>query len=432
MKELQRLSDPGAPWRRHFDAPQRWLTLAAKGFFKDEGLYRASALAFDTVLGLVPFLAFFVTALKGLGAYQVLMRETIRPGIVRAMIAMGAQQDREAVGLLRVFLTVLDIVEQASFGTLGAFGLVFLLYIVVLLLVSVEETMNHIFGVTKARSLWRRLVDYAAILFILPICTIIAATAATRAEHLPGLRGGLYWQGSAMLVMATALTLLYRVVPYRRVRLRSAALAGLITGSVWYLILVVHVHFQIGVARYNALYSTFAAIPLFLVWIFVSWIVVLFGAELAAAHDNPVFHAFRIRGTNLDHATRVFVVLRVLVAIAERFLSGQRPLTLSELAEQLALPGELLRFELERFVQAELLMRSNLRGEPTYALARDIDSLRLGELLALVERDQPAPQVATRVEQRLANLIETRVLMLEPSTHQLTLRELVGLLHGAE
>ncbi|MGC4063405.1 MAG: YhjD/YihY/BrkB family envelope integrity protein [Polyangiaceae bacterium] len=188
-REHQRDSVPGSSLGLRFS---RLLLISGKGFLRDEGLYRASALAFDTVLGLVPFMAFLVSALKGFGAYQAMMRDIIRPGIVRTMIAMGAERDSEAVGLLGVFLKVLDIVEQASFGTLGAFGLVFLLYIVALLLVSVEETMNHIFGVEKARSVTRRLTDYSAILFITPLCTILATGAASGADRFSWLRRGIF------------------------------------------------------------------------------------------------------------------------------------------------------------------------------------------------------------------------------------------------
>src|SRR5664279_3156491 len=188
------------------------LALAGRGFLRDEGLYRASALAFDTVLGLVPFLAFLVSALKGFGAYQTLMREMIRPGIISAMLSMGAQQNKQGAGLLGVFLKVLDIVEQASFGTIGVFGLVFLLYIVVLLLVSIEETMNRIFGVERSRSVGRRLADYSAILFVTPVCMILTAGAVTGFEKSALIQGDVPWQFLVPFVMIVGLTALYWVM----------------------------------------------------------------------------------------------------------------------------------------------------------------------------------------------------------------------------
>jgi membrane protein len=403
----------------------RILTLAGRGFMRDECLYRASALAFDTVLGLVPFLAFLVSALKGFGAYQALMREMIRPGIVSTMMSMGSQQNKQGVGLLAVFLKVLDIVEQASFGAIGVLGLVFLLYIVVLLLVSIEETMNHIFGVERSRSVGRRLADYSAILFVTPLGMILIAGVLTGFEKSALYQGDMPWQFLAAIAMVTGLTALYWVMPHRSVRLRSAAIGGLVTGITWYLVLSVYVHFQVGVARYNALYSTFAAIPLFLVWLFVSWIIVLLGAEVAAAHDNIKQHTWRIRGKDIDHASRLFVALSGLIIVAQRHLRAEPPLTLSQLSERMHLPEPLVRNELCPFTKAELLVTGRRGGEATYSLARDVDAIHLGELLRTLECASTPTSLVTDAERRLRGLLDERVMTREASTEGLSLRELV-------
>jgi membrane protein len=405
--------------------------LAIRGFFRDEGLYRASALAFDTVLGLIPCLAFLVSALKGFGAYQALMRDAIRPGIVRMMIAMGAERDQEAVGLLGVFLKVLDLVEQASFGTLGAFGLALLFYIVALLMVSIERSMNFIFGVEKPRTLIRRISDYSAILFIAPLCTILAAGAASGAERLAWVKKGVFLQTTAAAIMCIALCVLYLVMPCRRVRFRSALFGGVAAGIAWYGLLVIHVHFQVGVARYNALYSTFAAIPVFLVWVFVSWIVVLVGAELAAAHDKPELFSWRIRGSEIDHTSRIFIVLRTLGQMALRSLRGQSPATLSILAQDLGMPSEMLRAELERFVERELIVRSLHHGEPRYVIARDLDTIRVGEILDLVERENPAVVRQSELDVRLGEFIDARVTKRDAAMDELSLRQLALLIEPA-
>ena len=400
--------------------------LAARGFMRDEILYRASGLAFDTVLGLVPFLAFLVSALKGFGEYQALMRELIRPGIVSTMMSMGAQQNNQGVGLLGVFLKVLDIVEQANFGTLGVFGLFFLLYIVVLLLVSIEESMNHVFGVERSRSVVRRLADYSAILFITPVFMILTAGALTGFGKEGLIQGNFPWQLLSAAVMVVGLTSLYWVMPHRRVKLKSALFGGFVAGTSWYIVLSVHVHFQIGVARYNALYSTFAAIPLFLVWLFISWIVVLFGAELAAAHDNPMQHAWRIQGKEVDHASRLFIALSGLIAVAQRHLGAGPPLSLSDLANQVNLPEPLIQRELVAFVRAEVLVVGERRGDPIYTLARDVDAVCLGELLRMLEQTWTKAPLITDGDRRLHHLLETRVLARDPDTEKLTLRQLVA------
>lgn len=401
-------------------------TLAVRGFMRDDILYRASGLAFDTVLGLVPFMAFLVSALKGFGAYQALMRELVRPGIVSTMMSMGALQDKQGVGLLGVFLKVLDIVEQASFGTIGVFGLFFLLYIVVLLLVSIEETMNHVFGVERSRSVTRRLTDYSAILFITPVFMILAAGALTGFGKTGLFQGIMPWQLLFAAVMIVGLTSLYWVMPHRRVRLRSALFGGLVAGVSWYIVLSVHVHFQIGVARYSALYSTFAAIPLFLVWLFISWIVVLFGAELAAAHDNPMQHAWRTQGNEVDHASRLFIALSALIAVAQRQLAAAPPFSLSALARQVNLPEPLIQRELRPFVKTELIVVGDRQGDPIYTLTRDVDAVSLGELLQMLEQAWVKAPLVTEGDRRLRALLEQRVLGRDPSTEKMTLRDLVS------
>jgi len=404
----------------------RLMLLAGRGFLRDEGFYRASALSFDTVLGLVPLLAFLVSTLKGFGAYQALMRDTIRPSIVSTMIAIGAERDSEAVGLLGIFLKVLDIVEQASFGTLGVVGLVFLLYIVVLLLVSVEETMNHVFGVEKARSITRKITDYSAILFVTPLSTILATGAASGANRFTWLKQGVFSQITAALLMALCLSVFYLVMPYRRVRVRSAATGGLVAGVSWYVVLVIYVHFQIGVARYNALYSTFAAIPLLLVWVFVSWIVVLLGAEIAAAHDKPELYQWRIRGGDIDHRSRLFIAILALSEMARRARIGQPPLGLSELAERTNLPTELLREELELFVAPQYLMRSIEHGEPRYAIARDLDAINVGHITDILE-SSTSKHASTAAQARAWQFVDESLLRREDTIRLTTLRQLADL-----
>jgi membrane protein len=226
--------------------------------------------------------------------------------------------------------------------------------------------------------------------------------------------------------MVVGLTSLYWVMPHRRVHLRSAFFGGFVAGVSWYIVLSVHVHFQIGVARYNALYSTFAAVPLFLVWLFISWIVVLFGAELAAADDNPMQHAWRIQGKEIDHASRLFIALSGLITIAERHLAAGAPLSLSRLAGKINLPEPLVQRELLPFVKTEVIVVAERQGDPTYTLARDVDAVKLGDLLQMLEQTWDNAPLVTDGDRRLRTLLGERVLARNPETEQLTLRQLVA------
>ncbi len=364
----------------------RILSLAVRGFFRDHGLHRASALAFDSVLGLLPFLVLLVAVLKGFGAYRTLMHETLRPGIVETLGAMGDRQDLDVVTLRGAFLLALDLVDSADLGTIGIVGLALLLYIVVLVLVSVEQSLNHVFGVERARSIPRKVADYSAILFITPLCGVLAAAVSAAARRVEWLGGSLALQVSAVMVMGLGLTMLYMVMPFTRVRLRSALVGGGVGGVLWYVVLLVEVHFQLGVARYNALYSTFAAIPLFLIWVFFSWVVVLLGAEITAAHQNMLAYRWRIRGSDADHAARAFVAVRALAEIVNAFVTNRPPRTLRQLSRSMKAPEQLVKEILDVLASGGMLARALRRGQPAFVLARDIEPLRVDDVLTALER----------------------------------------------
>ena len=364
----------------------RLITLAVRGFIRDHGLHRASALAFDSVLGLLPFLVLLVAVLKGFGAYRALMYDTLRPAIVETLGAMGDHQDVDVVTLRGAFLLALDLVDSADLSTIGIVGLALLLYIVVLVLVSVEQSLNHVFGVERARSIPRKIADFSAIMFITPLSAMLAATVSATARSVEWLGGSIVLQFSAIAVMGLGLTMLYLVMPFTRVRFRSAVVGGAVGGVLWYGALLVHVHFQLGVARYNALYSTFAAIPIFLVWVFVSWVVVLLGAEITAAHQNMPAYRWRIRGSDADHAARTFVALRAMTEIAAAFVSSNPPRTLRQLSRSMKAPEQLVKEMLDVLVDGGLLARALRRSQPAYVISRDIEPLRVDDVLLAIER----------------------------------------------
>lgn len=405
----------------------RVLYLAAQGFVRDQGLHRASALSFDTVLGLVPLLAFLVSILKGFGVYDELMRDTLKPWIWDVTANMHAPPSENLSSLRTAFLKLVEFVERADFGHIGLVGLGLLLYITVLLLYSVESSMNHIFAAESERNLARKISDYAAILFITPLCAMIAAGIAARARQLP-------WIGQlgAVATMSFGLTMVYVVMPFTRVRVRSAFFGGCVAGVLWYLLLALHVYFQIGVARYNAIYSTFAAFPIFLVWVFSSWLIVIFGAELAAAHQNTAAFRYRVLGTRTEHAAKKYLALRSITEIGRAFVRGEPPPKLSDLSATIRVPERLLREVLDRMSEAGLLARAVRGSASAYVPGRDIDSITVGSVLTALEEEadhdkHPPEDAADALIVRVLHGLDTVV---ESSQHNHTLRELVLLSEG--
>lgn len=407
----------------------RLFWLALRGFFRDQALHRASALAFDTVLGLLPFLALLVSTLKGFGAYRALVKGVLEPALVDALGGMGGRDQQDVVTLRSVVVRGFEFVDRADFSAIGIVGLVLLVYVVVMMLVSVEQSLNHVFGVEKARSVTRRIADYSAILFIAPLCIMVAAAVTAAARRLESFGGGSILQLGAVMAVGAGLTMVYVVMPFTRVRVRSALYGGYFAGVVWYLVLLAHVYFQLGVARYNALYSTFAAFPLFLVWLFVSWIVVLFGAELTAAHQSTDSFRWRVRGADAAHSTRLFVAVRALAEITSAFVQGHPAATLNRLRRRLRMPGPLILEVLEQLVSRRLLMRSTEGPSALYTPARDIDKVTLSDVMDALELETTysLTPLDSELDVRVGELL-SRMSQARSSSHaNLTLRELAAI-----
>ena len=413
--------------RRRGEKSLRIAVLAVRGFFKDGAIHHASALAFDTVLALVPMLAIFFATLKGLGAYQDFVHETMRPWVLSTFGAAEGSQ----VGLREAFLHLLSFGEKTELAPLGLLGLVFVLYLVLLLLNTVENVLNQIWGVQRPRSIGRKIADYAAILFVAPF-GLFLVTALGQWE------ASIEWLGPtvhrillevfSIVVAGTVFTFLYTVVPHTRVKLRSAVLGGLIAAIGWYAVLKGYAITQIGVSRYNALYSSFAAIPLFLVWVFVSWLVVLFGAEIAAAHHNPTGFLWRVHHHDASPARKRFLAARMMTLITRAFLRADAPRTLEQLAQRAGVPEQLAKDVLVVYVARGWLALAYHDGRPAYVPARELVDCRLSDLLRVM-RDAPddrvfAPEIEDAHGRELAKRLEDLDEATAATTANVTLREL--------
>jgi len=284
-------------------------------FRADRGFLRASALTYSTLLSLVPLLALAFSVLKGLG-----VQKRLEPLILKHL----------AAGNPEVAARLIEYVERTNFASLGAVGLVALVLTAVAVIGNVELSLNDIWQVRRGRSPVRKVADYLSMLVVGPIL-LLASISLTTSLQSPAVIERLRLLGPLLRLMVRllpfvavwlAFTALYVILPNRRVPLRSALLGGVVAGSLWQFAEWGYIEFQIGVTRYNAIYGAMAQLPLLFVWLYLSWCIVLWGAELAFVHHLPGRGRY-LKSRHELWVPRLEAALAFLVPVAARHLAGE-------------------------------------------------------------------------------------------------------------
>lgn len=369
----------------------RILYCTSRGLVFEEKLHiRAAALTYFTVLSLVPLLAFAFALLKGFGAYDVLVQERIRPYVLDLLATNEP--------LRQAFEKMLEFVEKTNVASLGMLGLLLLLYAATRLLRNIEGALNEIWGARSARSILEQLRDYVAIIVVTPLSLMAVFAFTAVGQVLAIVRSAGATLGVTNLldvvvafvgpvaVLFAGLLFLYTVLPNASVRVRSACIGALFGSLAWYLVLIAHVQFQVGVARYNALYSSFAAVPIFLAWQHVSWLVVLAGAQIAAIHQNHRIVARRARLAQADQAFKEVLCLMAVLEVTRAFVRGTRGCTRSQLSAKLDAPEDLVADMLGRLVERGMLVETSAPHPGAYALAKSPELMRVKDVLDALRR----------------------------------------------
>ncbi len=384
--------------------PPGWRTLTATAwrFWGDRCLEGAAALAYSSLLSLVPLFALMFAVLKGLGAQHrleplLLSRLSLDPQVTERLMTW---------------------IDRTNVGTLGALGAVFLIFTVISVLGNIESIFNMIWRVVRGRTWWRKITDYVSVVLLIPFLLLLAVglTSAVREQAL--LRTLLQVEvvhGLVLLALrlapvamnVAALAILYAVMPNRRPHLPSILIAALVAGCAWQVVQVAYVSLQIGVARANAIYGALAQLPVTLVWIYVSWAVVLAGAELAAVIE---FGPEPEKGDTRD-VSRWAVGLHVLLRAAERFRSGGGPVELGEVAQELEVSSDVVADAVAKLCSEGVLaaVHDAEGGErESYLVARDPATIELSILADHFGEARPPDGADPRVTALLRTLEDER------------------------
>jgi membrane protein len=400
-----------------------------RGFVNDQLLLRASALTYITSLAIIPILVVVLSVINWLG----LSRDLVIAGVNQFLAGSPEAVER-----------IMDFVEGANVGALGSVSGAIFLVTTVLSLRHVEETFNEIWGALHSRSWIRRFTNYLSVLVAGPLLlgSLVslssdlsdgALVAQLNVEPLVDVATGLVLGFGPLLFLFGSFSLAYFLLPNTPVRVSSAMIGGIVAALLFTLAQYFYVSFSVGAARYDSLFGGFAIIPLLLVWIYLSWAVVLLGAEIAYAHQNLARYRREARDSKMEPAEREAVGLRVIVEIARAFRDRWPPQTAEELAERLESSLRIVTELMVRLGDAGIvtICRGADGDAAAFQLGRPAESIQLGDVLAAVRgRRLEAPAMGGNgdVVQSTVREVDSTLRDLEASLDPVRERSLADLL----
>jgi membrane protein len=383
---------------------------------------QAMGLVYTTLLSLVPFLAVVFSVLKAFG-----VQHQIEPFLVQALTPLGSQ----GVDIVR---QLIEYVNNLRAGVLGALGLVGLFYTVFSLMSQIEAALNYLWHVQRARSLTRKFSDYFSLALVGPVLvfTAVALTASAQSHwlmqqvlQLPymGFVVTLLTQVMPFVFLCTAFTFLYKLIPYTRVSFSAALVGGVTAGLLWQLVGAAFTAFVAHSVYYTAVYSSLAILVVFLIWLYVGWLIVLLGGEVAYVYQHPYAYSPRAAWQRRGYGFRVWLALSALVEITRRYLTKEPPWRVTELATSLNVSLTNLEELITELVRCDLLYRT---AEPEgIVLGRPPEHVSVSEVLNLLEgSDSAGVESPTESEDVVSPLLARRHHLLQQAFAGITLRSL--------
>ncbi len=333
--------------------------LSVRSFLNTDLQMRAGSLTYQTLLALVPALALIFAIGRGFGFQDVLEKQLIT--------SFPAQQE----ALTNAFQFVDSYLEQSSGGVFVGVGICFLLWTLISLVGNVENAFNLIWGIKHGRTLWRKITDYTAIFLILPILMICSSgimmfMTTTLKNLLP------FGMTPLIKVIVDFISIMliwlffagsYMLVPNTKVKFKNAILAGVVAGSGYALLQWLFVSGQVYVTRYNAIYGSFAFLPLLLIWLQMVWTITLAGAVLCFSSQSIFEFSFSSAAQRISSEYKWKVTLAVMTIAVERFTHERTPMTPHQIAMCYELPIKLVNSAVNKLTDCGLLMHVMVPGD---------------------------------------------------------------------
>jgi membrane protein len=347
---------------------------------------RAAGLVFTTLLSLVPFLAVMFSVLKAFGIHHV-----IEPSLAQALEPLGPKGQE-------ITTTIVRFVDNIKIGVLGVVGIGGLFYTTYSLIDKIEQALNAIWQVREGRTWGRKFADYLSAVLVGPVLVVSAFgllaslhnhTVVERLLEMEPLGTLVVWSGEVIpfLMLCGVFTFFYKMIPNTDVHLRSALVGGVAAAILWGIAGEAFAKFVASSAKYSAIYSSFAVLILFLLWLYAGWMIVLIGAQFSFFHQYPTAYLSRLLWEQGTVVFREQLALKVLRVLGHRYLKGDRPLRLPELSSELNMPLSLVEEEVERLVENGFMGR--LQEPEGVSLIKSPDLIFVKEVLDSVRNGTP-------------------------------------------
>jgi membrane protein len=388
--DIWRIRVKNLPRKKSFIIRQlRIFLLTVRGYVGDKCTLRASSLTFYSLLSIVPIVAMAFGIAKGFGFQKLLEKQLLEkfPGQEEVM--------------MQIVSFAQSLLENTKGGMIAGIGVAVLLWSVIKLLGNIERSFNDIWEIKKSRNIGRKFSDYLSIILISPVLVILSSsvtvfittqvTQITEKVALLGIISPLILFIIKLLpycLVWILFTFIYILMPNTKVNFSSGFIAGVIAGTIFQVAQWAYINFQVGVAKYNAIYGSFAALPLFLIWLQLSWLIVLFGAEISFACQYVDTYEFEPDCRHISPIYKKILSLQIAHLIVMTFSKGEKPLTASKISHALEIPIRLVHQILDEFVESGIFSDTYIKEykELAYQPARDINVISIKSIIDALDQ----------------------------------------------
>ena len=415
--------------RRLLIASLRVMLLAIRGFHRNGCSKSASSLTYYSLLNIVPLFAVTFAMAKGFGLATV---------VEKRILHMAAEANWQAEATGRIIAFSQSLLEHTKGGVIAGVGVILLFWTVISIFEKIEAAFNITWGIERPRPLARKFSDYLTMMVLGPVLFVISGsinvlvTTALKdfvgPHALPGAFGSLVLFLMKALSYASVwvlLTMLYLFMPNARVRPVAALLGGAVAGTLYLAVQWVYIRFQIGITSYGAIYGSFAALPLLLVWIQTSWMIVLLGGEVASASEHRETYGFHPDYSRIGIALRERLLLGVFHVVVRRFVRGEGPPSGPEISRLLEIPLRLVEDLLSQLIDAGLVavVEKGGAGQSLFQPAQSVEETTLKGVLDKYERSAEAGEGSGEIG-RITACLREMALAAEKSPGNVRLRDL--------